>query len=76
MRSIQKNIVGFLIVLGVVSTLVIVCGMSSGETIIVAQDGNGDYRNIQDAVDAAGEGDMIRVWEGAYEENVVLDKSL
>jgi len=34
------------------------------------------YNKIQDAIDNATEGDTIRVWEGTYEENVVVDKSV
>jgi len=47
---------------------------AEADTIIVAQDGSGDYKKIQDAIDAAGDGDTIRVWEGTYNENVVVDK--
>ena len=49
---------------------------TTGETIIVAQDGNGDYENIQNAIDNAIVGDTIRVWDGIYYENVVVDKSV
>lgn len=49
---------------------------SSGETIIVSQDGNGDYVNITDAVNAANASDTIRVWRGVYAENVFVNKTL
>jgi len=43
-------------------------------------DGDGSrekpYNKIQDAIDAAGDGDTIRVWAGTYEENVVVDKTV
>ena len=42
----------------------------------MSQDGNGDHTSIQDAIDAAGSGDTIRVWEGTYTENVVVDKRM
>jgi len=47
-----------------------------GATIVVAKDGGGDYSRIQDAIDNATEGDTIRVWEGTYEENVVVNKTV
>ena len=45
-------------------------------TIIVAKDGSGDYTSIQEAIDNATEGDIIRVWEGTYYENVVVNKTV
>ncbi len=43
-------------------------------------DGNGSweqpFRSIQDAIEAAKEGQLIEVWEGLYNENVIIDKSL
>ena len=76
MKSSTRLIMGFLFILGIVLLLVIAIGEASGETIIVAQDGNGDYENIQDAIDNADEGDTIRVYEGLYSENVVVDKTV
>jgi len=34
------------------------------------------FKRIQDAIDAAGKGDSIRVWEGIYYENVVANKTV
>ncbi len=39
-------------------------------------DGGADYEKIQDAIDASEDGDTVRMWEGTYEENVVVDKSI
>ena len=50
--------------------------ISSAETITVDDDGGADYENIQDAIDAAKDGDTILVKEGRYKENVVVDKTL
>jgi len=35
-----------------------------------------DYTSIQDAVDAASDGDTIKVWAGTYTENVDVNKSV
>lgn len=73
----SKNVmVGFLFLFGVMLLLVIGLGEVSGETITVDENGNGDYEKIQDAINAAGEGDTIRVWEGTYYENVVVNKTV
>ena len=45
-------------------------------TITVDDDGEGDYETIQHAIDNASQGDTIRVWEGIYCENVVVNKTL
>ena len=43
------------------------------ETIIVDANGNGDHTTIQNAIYAAKTGDTIKVWEGTYQENIVVD---
>ncbi len=47
-----------------------------GRTITVDDDGGADYEKIQDAIDNATDGDTVRVWEGVYYENVVVNKSV
>jgi hypothetical protein len=42
------------------------------QVIIVSQDGTGDFTMIQDAVDAADNGDTVIVYPGIYFENVDL----
>lgn len=46
------------------------------DTIVVDEDGSGDYERIQPAVDAASPGDTIAVRRGRYAESVVVDKSV
>ncbi|MCK4613682.1 MAG: right-handed parallel beta-helix repeat-containing protein [Thermoplasmata archaeon] len=46
------------------------------KTWIVDDDGGADYTSIQGAVDVAEDGDTIRVYEGTYYENVVVNKSV
>jgi nitrous oxidase accessory protein len=48
----------------------------ANNTIYVDDDGTADYTSIQEAVDAAVEGDTIFVYEGTYYENVQIDKTL
>ncbi len=44
------------------------------DTLIVQEEG--EYSTIQEAVDAALEGDLIRVYEGLYFESIIVDKPL
>ena len=48
----------------------------SAKTITVDDDGGADYTKIQDAINASVDGDTIKVWEGTYFENVVLNRTL
>lgn len=41
-------------------------------TLVVALDGSGQYRSIQEAVDAAKKGDTILIRPGAYAEDVTI----
>ena len=45
-------------------------------TYIVDPDGNGDHTDIQSAVDAADNGDIIRVWNGTYTVSVNVNKRI
>ena len=56
--------------------LCFLCGIGSADIITVDDDGGADYEKIQDAVDVAEDGDTIRVFEGTYYENVIVDKSV
>ncbi len=41
-------------------------------TILVALDGSGEYRSIQEAVDGAGRGATVRIKAGSYQEDVTI----
>ena len=49
---------------------------ASGKTITVDDSGRGDYRRIQEGVNAADPGDTVRVWAGTYDEDVLVEKTI
>lgn len=49
---------------------------SNAKTIIVDKTGLGDYTEIQDAVDIAGEGDSVKVMPGVYNGQIVIRKNI
>ncbi len=58
------------------AVLVIVTDDVEGRTITVDDDGGADYTKIQAAIDAAEDGDTVRVYEGTYYGNVIVNKSI
>ena len=50
--------------------------MAANAQIIVAEDGNGDFRTISEAVAKASDGDRILVRSGTYRESVTIDKAV
>jgi len=71
-----KFLIVLLIIVGAFISLITILEETSASTIIVAKDGSGKYTRIQDAIDYATEGDTIRVYEGTYYENMVVDKTV
>jgi parallel beta-helix repeat protein len=68
-------------ILSILFTLVLVVSLGLVTVAPVLADGTiiyvpGDYATIQEAIDAASDGDTIMVAAGLYEESVVIDKSL
>lgn len=47
-------------------------GWAGARTLVVALDGSGDFRSIQEAIDQAENGDTIRIKPGAYREDVTI----
>jgi hypothetical protein len=65
---IRRHILLTIVVLGLVASA------ASGRTWRVEKDGSGDFTVIQDAVDAASDGDVIAIGPGRYEEYQVIPK--
>ncbi|HOW13736.1 NosD domain-containing protein [Methanosarcina sp.] len=57
--------------------LILISGSASAATLYVKEgDGTGTYGSLQEAINAASDGDTILVGEGRYSENVLVNKSL
>ena len=69
----MKKIFGILFALVLVVSLALV---ATAPVLADVIDVPGDYDTIQEAIDAASDGDTIMVAAGLYEESVVIDKSL
>ena len=54
----------------------LLAGTGNARVITVGHTLGADYWNIQNAIDESNEGDLIQVWYGTYNENIVINKSL
>lgn len=72
-RHISFPIASILLVL---SIAIIVQGGVQGEEHTVDDDGPADFTDIQSAIDAAADGDTIRVLEGSYEQDLRINRSV
>ena len=64
------------VLIAVFTLLILISGSASSATLYVKEGGTGSYENLQEAVNAASEGDIILVGKGQYSENVLVNKSL
>ena len=60
----------------VISAFPLAVSEASNTTIYVDDDGGADYTKIQDAVDAADDGDNIFVYDGTYYGLIIINKTL
>ena len=51
-------------------------GIVTGRTIVVDDDGPADYSTIGDAIDDSNHGDIIKVFNGTYYENVRVNREI
>lgn len=85
----RKFGVAILILIGLITASFVVAEMKNGlsvenadaapiggNTLYVGGSGPNNYTKIQDAINAATDGDTIFVYNGTYYENVVVDKSI
>jgi len=82
----KKKIVGILVCMLLITTVLSVSGSvivkrtpistSLGDILYVGGSGPGNYSTIQDAIDAASEGDTIFVYSGTYYESLQIDKTV
>ena len=77
MRNIQLNT--YIVLAGTsVFFLLVLLGsfLVTAETIYVDDSGSGDYSTIQEAINQANESDIIHVYSGTYDGNIIVNKSI
>ena len=72
----ERSTVIMLGMLFIASGFLLVIDGVEGKTITVDMNGGADFTKIQDAINSSSDGDIIRVWEGTYQENVVVNKTV
>jgi len=82
----KRKIIGILVCMLLITTVLSVSGTvlmerasnpaPLGDTLYVGGSGPGNYSTIQDAIDAASEGDTIFVYSGTYYESLQIDKTV
>jgi len=65
-----------IVLLGIAALILLLPEPAVGRTWYVDDDGEQDFERIQDAINASGEGDTIRVFSGSYGDVLSIDKSL
>jgi hypothetical protein len=80
----KRKIVSICVSMGLLATIVPVIASANGNlgnVIVVDDEGDGDYTSIQEAIDSAYPGDIIKVYSGTYDDtrtpdSIIVDKSV
>jgi hypothetical protein len=76
----RSRILKFVLVIGMavifLAVLMVLSGPNASADVIVDQGGNGNYLTIQEGIDNAIPGENVFVWDGSYNENITIDKSI
>ncbi|MBN2603525.1 MAG: right-handed parallel beta-helix repeat-containing protein [Candidatus Thermoplasmatota archaeon] len=65
----------FCIIMTCLVFLILSYSISAG-TVYVDDNGGGDYTKIQDAINNANQSDIIYVYSGTYNENIIINKTV
>jgi len=65
-RNKSGGLRGIFVTLAVLAVVFVLTGVGYCRTIVVRADGSGEYPTIQEAIDAAVDGDIVLVEDGAY----------
>ncbi len=75
-RRIAAPWICILFLLCFVVIIVEIAPPTEATTIYVDDSGGADYNTIQEAINAASEGDTVYIYSGIYNENVIVDKTI
>ena len=75
-RPVQYALVIGLLTLALTCYFLLLSPGASGETFFVDDDGGADYETIAEALENASDGDSICVWDGVYQEELKIRKSV
>lgn len=79
-RLMDSRIFNYVLIFGLaivfLAIVMLFLGTNAQAVVIVDLAGGGDYLTIQEGVDNAVPGETVYVWDGTYNENITIDKSL